>query len=861
MPAIKLQKFLGTAPKISSELLPDGAGQIAYNVQLYSGDLLPYPEPYVVDAVPLPGVIQTLFGMRDPDTDLLSWLVWANDVDIVTATDSSDNEQRFYYTGDGGPKVSTFALATTGSEPYPVSAYDLGLPLPTTELTATAVSFTSPTSASYERDSGNTAIITTAAAHGLRTGNIVTVRGFTGAVPETFNVTNTRITVTSSTTFEYYSSGAVAAEAADTNGIIDLAGSTVTRDYTYTWTTPWLEESVGADPSDTLFMKDGQTSIITGLPTAAPAGDNFITGVNVYRTLTGAGGTEFYKLASLFFPLATTLVERTSSVASVTVAKPHGVVVGDRFKLAGCTTADFDVTDGIVTVVGSTTQFSYANAFGDVGSTADTTGVLYRDAAELIGNTSRYWGDDSITTTLRERTSNVATLTTASAHGLVSNQVVAIANMGDSDYDDAAAVVTVTGATTFTYPNTAGNEASTADTAGTITSDSFVDDFDSLNLVDLLLTDDYDPPNASMSGLTEVQNNMLAGFFGNQLCFAEPKKPWAWPLAYRRTFEHDIVAIEAVAGYLIVLTGVYAYRVSGSDPATLNIARVDTPYPCLSKKSVVNMGYGVLFATYGGLALWSPAGLTLATKYLHDWDTWDDNIDPSTLVGTFFKDKYFGSYSTGSFLFERDEKVGGYYTDAGFTFNSAWVDPSDNALYTSSDELGSITQWGSPLYPLRAMEWKSKVIVSKDYLNIGAARVIADYTATAEDIAAYNLFNDAVATNNAAVWTTSQQLATVNGPTDYVASSVTHYNFAELNRVVIHGDSLLQNTRTVPSTYSLTFNLWQNKTLVFTRVVTDSGIFRCPAGYKSDTFEVSVSSVARVRAIHMAETPDGLRNV
>ena len=49
MASVKLIKFLGEAPKVSSELLPDGAAQTAFNVKLYSGDLLPYRTPKVVD--------------------------------------------------------------------------------------------------------------------------------------------------------------------------------------------------------------------------------------------------------------------------------------------------------------------------------------------------------------------------------------------------------------------------------------------------------------------------------------------------------------------------------------------------------------------------------------------------------------------------------------------------------------------------------------------------------------------------------------------------------------------------------------------------------------------------------------------
>lgn len=867
MAAIKLQKFLGAAPKVSSELLPAGAGQIAYNLQLYSGDLLPYSEPAVTDSVPRLGELQTIHGLRASAGADIDWLTWLVDVDIVTISDSSDDEQRFYYTGSGSPKVSTYELATTGSAPYPAASgsfYDLGLPLPTTEITSTAASFAALTTAGYERDSGNTAIITTSTNHGLRDGNVVTVRGYTGSPAEEFNVTNTRITVTSATTFEYYNAGSTQAYAADTNGRVDLAGGTITRQYTYSWFTPWEEESIGADPTTTLFIKEGQQVTLSGLPTSAPSGDNFITGIKLYRTLTTASGTEFYHLSDLWFRQTTTTVALTSNVATVTVDTHHGLIVGDRFKLQGCTDSVFDIVDGTVTAVPSDTSFSYAVVNANITEKADTTGTLFHDVAELPSDDSRYWGDNSITTTLRERTSNVATLTTAAAHGLVDNQVVTVASMSDATYDEVDVAITVTSSTTFTYANTGADEASTADTAGTISNDSYTDDFDFLNLVDILTTDDYDAPHEDMIGLTQAQNNMLFGFFDNQLCVAEPGKPWAWPLGYRRTFEYDIVAIEAVAGFLVVLTNEYAYRVSGSDPSTLSIARIDTPYPCLSKRSVVNMGYGVLYATYGGLALWSPAGLKLATEYVHDWDTWDDGVDPTTIVGHFFENKYFGAHSTGSFLFEKDDKIGGYFTTAGHKFNSAWTDVTTNIVYTSSDELGNITQWGNSAWPLRPMEWKSKTIVTQDYINVGAARVIADYTVTDEDAAAYTTYNNSVAAYNTAVWADSEQLGTVNGPTDYLDSNgVEITNIGTFNSGLIHGPAglgaMVRTPRTAPAAYTVTFKLWQNKSLVFERTVTDSKIFRCPVGYKSDTFEVSVASPARVRAIHMGETPDGLR--
>jgi hypothetical protein len=863
MAAIKLQKFLGIAPRVSAEQLPDGAGQVAHNVKLYSGDLLPYREPTIADSTERTIVVKTLHGLRDSNNDV-EWLSWITDVDIVIASDSSDDEQRIYYSGDGAPKVTTYDLATTsgiGTEPYPVANgfYDLGLPLPTVEVVAISSSFTSPTSTHFERDSGNTGTITTSAAHNLRTGNIVSIRDFTGTVPETFNATNVQVTVITSTTFEYYSAGDAVTETSDTNGVVDLSGSTITRDYTYTWFTPWDEESIGAVPSNTLFIKEGQTVNVTAIPTAAPAGNNFIHAVKLYRTLTGPSGSEFYNLSTLWFPQTTTTVSLTSNVATVTMSSHHGFIVGDRFKLRDCTDSVFNITDGIVTVVVSDTAFSYAVTNANIGSKADTTGKLYHDIAELTTDDARYW-QDYRETTQRVRSSNVSTLTTSAVHGLSSGNTVTISAMGDATYNATDVQVTVVDTTHFSYPNTGTDESITADTAGVITFTGFTDDFDFLNLVDLLVTDDYDKPNENMIGIILAQNNMVAGFFDNQLCFAEPGKPHAWPIAYRQTIEYNIVGLAAVGGTLIVLTEEYAYRVAGSDPLTLSIARIDTRYPCLSKRSIVNMGYGVVYATHGGLALWSPnTGLTLATKYIYDWDIWNTDIAPATLVGKFYEDKYFGTHSTGSFIFERDEKVGGYFVTVNDKYDAAWLDPLDDAFYYTEGTEGIIYEWDAPEAVLASGEWKSKVFVTKDYINIGAARVIGDYGLNSADGVAITAFNATLPALNLAIWGVAEQLGTLNGPTDYIDGVFTRNNHGEINSTTLNGDNISTYPKSTAGTYSVTFKLYQNKSLIFTTTVASDDIFRCPSGYKSDTFEVEVSGRTRVRSVHIGETPDGLR--
>lgn len=791
MAAIKLSKFLGAAPKISPELLPDAAAQITANAKVYSGDLIPYHQPVVVGSVGRNGVIKAIYPMRDPnDATNLTWLSWNDDVDVAITTTLSEEEQRIYYSGDGVPKVTNYELATSGAGPYPTTAYDLGLPLPTTSPTTTVASFTTATTSSYARDAGNIATIITAAAHNLKTGQTISVSAFTGTPASSFNSTNVKITVVNSTTFTYFNSGAVVSTTSDSSGRVNLAGNTITRNYVFTWVTPWGEESIPSEPSSTDYIKEGQVVTVGNLPTAKPSGNYFITGFRLYRTITSNSGTDYFRLRTVWFPLTITAAERTSNTVTLYMSTPHNLLVGDKVKTTGIAfggspDTSFDITDGIVTEVVDDKTFKYVKNGSNKAKTNCSAGTLYWDISEPETATSRYYE-----------------------------------------------------------------------------SNTFIDDYDPDGLGTVLESTDYDAPPEDLKGMTTIQNNILAGFIGNELCFSEPGKPWAWPARYRLVFDSEIVGISPIAGSVIVLTKSYPFLVSGNTPGNMAYSRIDAPYPCTSKRGIVNLGYGVVFPTYGGLGVYNPsAGIDLVTKLVHDWDTWARDLDPSTLVAAFYAGKYFGSHAAGSFIFEREDKVGGFFVTVPVTFSAAYYDTNSNTFYYVSGTSGALSEWDVDTQPLLPLEWKSKVIVTKDYLNLGAARVIADYAVPSEETDAIIAFNETVAPYNAEVWSLVNQLGTVNGPVDYVdPDTATLVNvLGTVNSMLVNGDPLTIYERPIEGAFPVTFKLWANKTLVCDVTVENSDIFRLPSGYRSDTFEVSVAGSARIRAIHIGETPFGLR--
>ena len=340
----------------------------------------------------------------------------------------------------------------------------------------------------------------------------------------------------------------------------------------------------------------------------------------------------------------------------------------------------------------------------------------------------------------------------------------------------------------------------------------FTDDFDPLNLTDILASDEYDAPPDDLQGLIAAQNNILAGFVGNKLYLSEPALPHAWPIAYAITFEYEIVGLAPINGSILVLTKGYPYLVSGSDPASgMSIQRIDALYPCLNRKGIVSMNYGVVYPTHDGMAVFSPgSGPNIITRANFNNDTLAVALDPDTIVGEFYGDAYLASHSTGGFAFEPDKNIGGQFVDLDFTYTASWYDPVEGRLYCVTGTNGDVYEWDNLAQPALTQEWKSKVIKTTNMINLGAARVIADYS---EVTSTWD--------NNSQKWEDD------TSPWDTVNS--------------------------------ITFKLWVDKQLILTTSIGDMNVFRLPSGYRSDTFEVGVSGDIRVRAIHLGETPLSLK--
>lgn len=131
---LRIVSFGGTAPRTDPRLLEPGQARVATNLILTSGAIRPYQALKLVTATLVAGV-QSVFRFNGPGGE--RWLSWAAEVDVARGPVPGDVSQRLYWTGDGEPRMTTYALASAGGGPYPTQHHVLGVFRPAASPTAT----------------------------------------------------------------------------------------------------------------------------------------------------------------------------------------------------------------------------------------------------------------------------------------------------------------------------------------------------------------------------------------------------------------------------------------------------------------------------------------------------------------------------------------------------------------------------------------------------------------------------------------------------------------------------------------------------------------------------------------------------
>ena len=243
------------------------------------------------------------------------------------------------------------------------------------------------------------------------------------------------------------------------------------------------------------------------------------------------------------------------------------------------------------------------------------------------------------------------------------------------------------------------------------------------NLSALLPSATYDMPPATLIGLTNMANGIMAGFSGSDIYFCEPFKPYAWPLGYVQTVDFNIVALGATDTSLIVLTSGTPYLIQGSHPANMGMVQINNPYPCMSKRSVCKIAGGIIYASPAGLVLVSGAGAVVVTESLFTNKEWSALFTPSSIYGYVYDGRYIGFYITGGvqagFIFDL---YGGEFTTFDWYATAGYYDPQLDALYLVV--AGALVKFDKGITFQTAI-WKTKKFYLSRPVNMSFIRIEA----------------------------------------------------------------------------------------------------------------------------------------
>ena len=141
------------------------------------------------------------------------------------------------------------------------------------------------------------------------------------------------------------------------------------------------------------------------------------------------------------------------------------------------------------------------------------------------------------------------------------------------------------------------------------------------------------PPRGStpyLRGAVAMPNGIIAGFIDNFVAFCDPYHPYAWPPEYQITTEHPIVGLGVFGQTLFVGTMGYPYLISGADSASMSAVKLTAEQPCVSRRSIVTIGDGVVYASPDGLCLASSSGVRLLTEAHFAREDWQA-LHPSNI--------------------------------------------------------------------------------------------------------------------------------------------------------------------------------------------------------------------------------------
>tara|TARA_R100000329_G_scaffold93524_2_gene77925 strand:+ start:517 stop:3093 length:2577 start_codon:yes stop_codon:yes gene_type:complete len=255
---------------------------------------------------------------------------------------------------------------------------------------------------------------------------------------------------------------------------------------------------------------------------------------------------------------------------------------------------------------------------------------------------------------------------------------------------------------------------------------SFTDDVKPDDLGEELPTLTWSDPPQTLEGLINLPNGIMAGFVKRDVYFCDPYHPHAWPENYIQTLDFPVVGLGRMDTTLAVMTKGTPYFIQGTHPNNMAVVKSDIEQACVSKRSIVSLMGGVLYAAPDGLMFLSPGGSRIVTENLFDFSQWQTFFKPESIHAYQQDNQYIAFYNNGTqsggFIFDvRSEQfiLHDIYADAGYH------DLLLDKLFLVVDDSGNkVKGWQEGT--VKSYTWKSKKFTMPQIMGFSCAQLEAE---------------------------------------------------------------------------------------------------------------------------------------
>jgi hypothetical protein len=339
---------------------------------------------------------------------------------------------------------------------------------------------------------------------------------------------------------------------------------------------------------------------------------------------------------------------------------------------------------------------------------------------------------------------------------------------------------------------------------------------------------------ANLRGLISLRNGVFAGFVDNTVYLSAPYQGHAFPPEYAIPLDYKVIGLGSFGNTLVICTEANTFLCVVNDPSATILVPLQEPQACVSKRSIVSMNNVVYFATrYGITAVTASGAKTITAPYLteKEWQFYK----PETIQAASFQNKYLMFF---------DSKI--------VPYNGLLMDFNDlpsgvlglsqkvSAMIEDDSSSSVFITYIHPVYrtPMifsfnespswrRMYQWTSKKFLNNEGLfNLAAGKV--------------NFYDDSYA------------LKTY----EYTYLPGSHpFNGPVVNQYSINGDASTNGKRVFDNK-----NQWCILTLYVDDIikkvisVTRNRPFRLPAGFRGDSFYVSINSSVPISRVQMASS-------